>query len=84
LGIALGDKNTTIRRLRKMLFGARTEKTAAVVGDRKDSPPPPAQDVPSALGYLAPADKLAGREAEIFATRDRELAEARGRRKEQA
>ena len=41
---AVGDKNTTIQRLRKMLFGARTEKTVAVVGERKDSLPPPAQD----------------------------------------
>jgi transposase len=30
------DKNTSITKLRKMLFGAKTEKTAAVVG--KDSP----------------------------------------------
>ena len=37
----------------------------------------------SAIGYVAPADKLAGREAEIFAVRDRKLAEARERRKEQ-
>lgn len=37
----------------------------------------------SAIGYIAPADKLAGREAEIFATRDRKLAEARRLRKEQ-
>lgn len=37
----------------------------------------------SAVGYIAPADKLAGREAEIFATRDRKLAEARQRRKQQ-
>jgi putative transposase len=36
-----------------------------------------------AIGYVAPADKLAGREAEIFAARDRKLAEARQRRKEQ-
>jgi putative transposase len=35
----------------------------------------------SAIGYLTPADKLAGREAEIFAARDRKLAEARQRRK---
>ena len=28
----VGDKNTSIARLRKMLFGATTEKTAAVVG----------------------------------------------------
>jgi putative transposase len=37
----------------------------------------------SAIGYVAPADKLAGREGEIFAKRDRKLAEARERRKEQ-
>ncbi len=37
----------------------------------------------SAIGYVAPADKLAGRESEIFAARDRKLAEARQRRKEQ-
>ena len=35
----------------------------------------------SAIGYLTPADKLAGRETEIFAARDRKLAEARERRK---
>jgi putative transposase len=37
----------------------------------------------SAIGYVTPADKLAGRENEIFSTRDRKLAEARQRRKEQ-
>jgi len=37
----------------------------------------------SAIGYIAPADKLAGRELEIFAARDRKLTEARQRRKEQ-
>jgi transposase len=40
----VGDKATTISRLRKMLFGAKTEKTAAVVGDggkNSQSPPPP-------------------------------------------
>ena len=35
----------------------------------------------SALGYVTPADKLAGQEQEIFATRDRKLEEARRRRK---
>ena len=34
----------------------------------------------SAIGYVAPADKLAGREKIIFAQRDRKLAEARARR----
>jgi len=37
----------------------------------------------SAIGYVAPADKLAGREGAIFAARDRKLAEARERRKAQ-
>ena len=31
---AVGDRNTTIARLRKMLFGASTEKTAAVIGQQ--------------------------------------------------
>ncbi len=30
----LGDKNTTIARLRKLLFGAATEKTDAIVGQQ--------------------------------------------------
>jgi transposase len=48
---AVGDKNTTIRRLRQMLFGASTEKTAAVLGK---APPPeataPTQPTPKADG----------------------------------
>jgi transposase InsO family protein len=35
----------------------------------------------SAIGYLTPQDKLAGREKEIFAARDRKLEQARERRK---
>ena len=34
----------------------------------------------SAIGYIAPADKLAGSEKRIFAERDRKLEEARKRR----
>jgi putative transposase len=34
----------------------------------------------SAIGYVAPADKLLGRDSEIFAARDRKLAAARERR----
>jgi transposase len=34
------DKNTSIRRLRQLLFGARTEKTEAVVGPTDGTPPP--------------------------------------------
>ena len=43
------DKNTSIARLRKMLFGASTEKTAAVLGSGKDSQsPPPEAAAPTA------------------------------------
>jgi putative transposase len=37
----------------------------------------------SAIGYVAPADKLAGREADIFARRDRKLDAAREQRRRQ-
>jgi hypothetical protein len=42
----VGGKNITIARLQKMLFGASTEKTAAVIGDEADSEPlpPPGED----------------------------------------
>jgi transposase len=33
----VGDKNTTIARLRKLLFGAKTERTAAVTGRQSDN-----------------------------------------------
>jgi len=36
----------------------------------------------SAIGYVTPADKLAGREAEIWAVRDQRLEAARARRKQ--
>ncbi len=36
----LKDKNTSLARLRKMLFGASTEKTEAVIGRATDSEPP--------------------------------------------
>src|SRR3954453_15281840 len=34
------DKNTTIRRLRQLFFGARTERTEAVVGPKSGTPGP--------------------------------------------
>jgi transposase len=34
---AVGDKETTIRRLRQMLFGAKTEKTSAVIAGLKST-----------------------------------------------
>jgi putative transposase len=36
----------------------------------------------SAIGYITPADKLAGKEKEIFAQRDRKLAQARDQRRQ--
>ena len=36
----------------------------------------------SAIGYVAPADKLAGREQAIWDERDRKLAEAREKRRQ--
>ncbi len=36
----------------------------------------------SAIGYITPTDKLAGRDKEIYAARDRKLAEARERRQQ--
>src|SRR4051812_39379659 len=36
------DKNTTIRRLRQLFFGSRTEKTEAVVGPKNGTPKPAA------------------------------------------
>ena len=36
----LKDKKTSIARLRKMLFGLQTEKTASILGDAADSPAP--------------------------------------------
>ncbi len=36
----------------------------------------------SAIGYITPADKLAGREKQIASERDRKLDEARSRREQ--
>lgn len=46
----VGDKQTSIRRLRKLLFGAKTEKTAVVLGQAKAPPSPvsPTEAVPDA------------------------------------
>src|SRR3954464_10531524 len=43
------DKNTSIRRLRQLFFGARTEKTEAVVGQKARKP-----------DTASPADAVAG------------------------
>jgi len=46
----VGDKNTSIARLRKLLFGAKTEKTAAVVGKTPPDENAPAPPTPKAEG----------------------------------
>jgi len=46
------DKNTSIAKLRKMLFGAKTEKTAAVVGSNQ---PPPSTSPPDAAATSSDA-----------------------------
>jgi transposase len=48
----IGSKNATIARLRKMIFGATTEKTAAVCGKKSDTP----SDVDSAAAPGPSAD----------------------------
>lgn len=42
------DKNTSIRRLRQLLFGERTEKTAALVGDQDPTAAAPSPSDPAA------------------------------------
>ena len=56
---AVGDKDTTIRRLRQMLFGAKTEKTSAVIGGLKD-----AESVPVPAEATAAPESPAATEAE--------------------
>ena len=40
----VGDRNTTIARLRKMMFGATSETSKNVLGDAEDAPNPPPSD----------------------------------------
>jgi len=52
------DKNISLRRLRQLLFGASTEKAAAVLGrmiDKSDAPAPPDAPVDAAPVASAPA-----------------------------
>lgn len=51
------DKNTSIRRLRQLLFGGRTEKTAAVTGDQEPTaaPSPSAPPLDTTATAVAPA-----------------------------
>jgi transposase len=49
------DKNTSIRRLRQLFFGARTEKTKAVVGRQPEKP-----ETTSSAGAVARSEGTAG------------------------
>ncbi len=60
----VGDKKTTIARLRKLLFGASSEKTEKVVGDTEDSQEPEASASDDASDEPAdPNDNGASEEA---------------------
>ena len=47
------DKNTSIRRLRQLFFGARTEKTKAVVGGDENPAATPQRDPAAATAFAA-------------------------------
>src|SRR5215831_2578007 len=49
------DKNTSIGRLRQLLFGSRTEKTNAVLGRQADM-----RDAPPASGAAVDAESASG------------------------
>jgi transposase len=51
----VGDKETTIRRLRQMLFGAKTEKTAAVIAGLKSAESAPASPEVEVVPESAPS-----------------------------
>jgi transposase len=52
----VGEKDTTIRRLRQMLFGAKTEKTSAVLGGLKSAESAPGSQPSSAAPAEAATD----------------------------
>ena len=67
----VGDKNTTISRLRKLLFGSSSEKTDKVVGDTKGTKEPSAPDGDDASSdHVDPNDN---------ATSDQESSSGHGR-----
>src|SRR5947209_9016793 len=51
------DKNTTIRRLRQLFFGSRTETTEAVVGPKNGTPRPAASPDDPAGTHLAAGEE---------------------------
>ncbi len=62
------DKNTSIRRLRKLFFGASTEKTDAVVGRQTEKPDATPQRSAAADTALAAGEADTGEAAEADAT----------------
>jgi transposase len=60
---AVGDKDTTIRRLRQMLFGVKTEKTSAVISGLKGVESAPASPAATEAEESAKADAEAPGEA---------------------
>lgn len=76
----LHDKSTTIARLRKMLFGASTEKTAAVLESIDAAVAPPAAELASASAGSSPAqatDSL----SDLGAGHDATTAQTKSKRK---
>jgi transposase len=61
------DKNTSIRRLRQLFFGARTEKTDAVVGRRAENPEAPPQSGAAAKAELTAGEPDTGPPGEVAA-----------------
>lgn len=60
----IGDKSTSIRRLRKLLFGAATEKTSDVIGqdsNQEQPKPPPAEEEEGSSAEEDPLTKPKGR-----------------------
>lgn len=75
------DKNTSIRRLRQLFLGKRTEKTAAVVGETAEDSSAPSQDAAAAAagpdtGVREPA--LAGPESSAESNRSDGMAPSKG------
>lgn len=63
----VGDKNTSIRRLRQLFFGAKTEKTAKVVGRDAESTATPQLQEAKATAEDSPGEDARSEELGAFA-----------------
>jgi transposase len=72
------DKNTTIRRLRQVVFGARTEKTADVVGRSPETSDPAPPSGTAVDASIAPAEACGDGPDPAEPSRTRKPATARG------